>query len=360
LNRPSGFAVFVFGKPMNDRVQKIGTGYQVFIAWETFQRRQISMAPYLGFEPFFLPLERRAGKLRKLFIYLGHAWRTLEILISARPDVVWVQLPQVPLLWVALLYRRLVNCRSWVVADCHNKMFRPPWSKFPFGIRLLPHCNLVLVHNDDVFDVALSMGIPRRCLEVVEDPPAVIGSVTGPLLLKDIPRPWFVFPASFAEDEPLGELLAAAGAVPDVSFIVTGNVRDCRETGIVRSAPTNVHFAGFLSKDEFDGLISGCDAIVALTRFDGIQLSVCGEAVGAAKPMLISDTKTLRRLFPKGTVFVRSDDPAAIAAGVKQLLARLPELRETAQAQRQEISARWMTQRGMRLMELLSTALCER
>ncbi|RNC73209.1 MAG: glycosyltransferase [Desulfuromonadales bacterium] len=331
---------------------------QLYVAWIEFQRRQISMAPHCGFELLFLPVERRVGKLRKLLTYLHNAWKTLEALRAMRVDAVWVQLPQVPLLWVALFYRRFFNQRATVIADCHNKMFRPPWSRFPLGISLLSRCDLVLVHNDDVLEAAVSLGVPRDCLEVVEDPPASFGTTPAQCgSFKEIPRPWLVFPASFAEDEPLRELLAAAAAVPDQSFIITGNVRNCREPELVAGAPANVHFVGFLSREEFDGLITGCDAVVALTRFDGIQLSVCGEAVGAGKPMLISDTSTLRRLFPAGGVFVRPDSPDDIASGARELMARLSELREAALEQRQELTARWFQTRGKQMLELVSAPL---
>jgi spore maturation protein CgeB len=115
-----------------------------------------------------------------------------------------------------------------------------------------------------------------------------------------------------------------------------------------------------LSTHEFNSLIASCDVVVAFTRFEGIQMSVCGEAVGAGKPMLISDTTTLRRMFPAGSVFVPSDNPSEIALGAKQLLARLPELREAARAQQREILAQWTEQRRQNLMDAVSNSLNEK
>ena len=326
---------------------------QIFVAWTTFQRRQVSMAPHCGFEILFLPVERRTGFLNKAFQYLRNAVRTLQALLNMRPDVVWVQLPQVPLLWVALLYRCLFRRNAILVADCHNKMFRAPWSRFPLGISLLSHCNLVLVHNDDVLEAALTLGVPRERLSVVEDPPASFNTPGTCELFNEIPRPWLVFPSSFGEDEPLRELLQAAAAVSEMSFLITGNTRNCREPELLTNKPGNVHFVGFLSNEDFDNLITSCDAVVALTRFDGIQLSVCGEAVGAGKPMLVADTSTLRRLFPAGSVFVKPDDASEIASGARQLVAHLPELREAVLAQKQEITTKWFEHRGSGLMRMV-------
>lgn len=328
---------------------------QLYVAWTTFQRRQVSMAPHCGFELLFLPVERRSGIAAKAMQYLRNGWRTLQALREARADAVWIQLPQVPLMWVALFYRAFFNRRATVIADCHNKMFRAPWSRFPLGVKWLRRCDIVLVHNDDVLEQALALGVPRESLSVVEDPPASFAGRRDSRALHDIPRPWLVFPASFAEDEPMKELLEAAAAVPDLSFLITGNQRNCRDQRLISEAPGNVHFMGFLSREDFDALITTCDAVVALTRFDGIQLSVCGEAVGAGKPMLIADTSTLRRLFPAGSVFVKPDDASAIASGAKQLIAGLPQLREAVLKQQNEITARWCETRGNLLMSQVFT-----
>jgi len=315
------------------------------------------MAPHCGFELIFLPGERSAGKLRKLLIYLINAWKTLQVLRVKRPDVVWIQLPQVPLMWVALFYRKLFNRRALVIADCHNKMFRPPWSKFPFGIRLLSRCNFVLVHNDEVYKDAIALGISPDVTMVIEDPPAFFDKAAQVSPDKDIARPLLVFPASFAEDEPIKELLEAAAMVPSASFVITGNVLDCREQALIVNAPENVSFVGFLDREAFDRLLLSCDAVIALTRFDGIQLSVCGEAVGAAKPMLISDTVTLRRLFPEGNIFVQSDSAQAIAAGVHRLLGSLQSLSEKATTANFRLTNWWIEQRGQPLMRNIHTEL---
>jgi len=326
---------------------------QIFVAWTTFQRRQVSMAPHCGFELLFLPVKRSTGIFAKGAQYLRNGWQTLLTLREKRPDVVWIQLPQVPLLWVALAYRLLANRRATIVADCHNKMFRRPWSAFPLGVRQLRRCDVVLVHNDDVLGQALALGVPRKKLSVVEDPAASYGEPKPCTLFPEIPRPWLVFPASFNEDEPLTELLQGAAQAPELSFLVTGNTRNCKDRSLIANAPKNVHFVGFLPTADFDSLITGCDAVVGLTRFDGIQLSVCGEAVGAGKPMLNSDTGTLRRLFSAGSVFVK-DDAAQIAAGAREVIARQSELAREVLAHREAMTATWLESRGKGLMETIA------
>jgi hypothetical protein len=293
---------------------------QLYFAWTEFQRRQVSMAQYCDFETIFMPVERRQTKVAKTFTYLRNGWDMLRVLRKQRPAVVWLQLPQVPLLWVALIYKWAFARQAIIIADCHNAMFRPPWSKVPLGLSMLSNCDVVLAHNPDVMESAVNLGVDRQRMMVVEDPPASFPVGAAPFALSiDLPRPWLVFPASFAADEPIAELLAAAGRTPDVAFLITGNVKNCRDPKLVAQAPDNVRFLGFLSRNDFEALIQACDAIIAFTRFDGIQLSVCGEAVGASKPMLTSDTVTLRRQYPTGTVFVNSADPDDIVEGIRRL-----------------------------------------
>lgn len=323
---------------------------QLYFAWTGFQRRQISLAPHFGFENVFMPVERRVSLLRKAFSYLKNTRLMFRRLRLSRPEVVWVQLPQVPLLWVVLFYRWFIDGKVKVIADCHNAMFRAPWNKIPFGVSLLSRCDVVLVHNDDVRRMALEAKLSDENLLVVEDPPASFGQVELLSFDLDMPRPWFVFPASFSPDEPISELIDAARKVSNVSVLITGNFNNCKNSGLIQDAPPNVRFMGFLSVSDFDALIVHCDAVIAFTRFDGIQLSVCGEAVGAGKPMLVSETTTLKRLFPKGSVFVDSSDAHSIANGIGYLTENSTYLSQEMRGFRDEITSAWIEERGKLLL----------
>jgi hypothetical protein len=324
----------------------------IYIAWAAFQRRQISMEPFCGFELVFLPVRRPVNRLRKAMAYLGNAWTTFSILRQRQPDVIWLQLPQVPLMWVALAYRFLVRRKPVLIADCHNAMFRPPWSEVPLGIALLSSCDIVVAHTDEMMEVAARLNIPEGKLMVVGDPPANFSANASAIPPIDLPRPWVVFPASFSEDEPIHELVAAARQTPDVSVLITGDYKNMDKLNLHETAPRNVQFLGLLPRAEFDSLLVNCDAIVAFTRLDGLQMSVCGEAIGSGKPMLISDTMTLRRLFPLGCVFVDSSNPQAIADGLRQLvMKRIPlegqaiELRLRMQADWSNVQVKKLTNR---------------
>ena len=90
------------------------------LAWTEFQRRQVAMAPLLGFECVFLRRKDTRALPFKGLDYLRLFWQTMLLLRRRRPTVLWLQLPPVPLLWAAVLHRKLFDPGMRIVADAHN------------------------------------------------------------------------------------------------------------------------------------------------------------------------------------------------------------------------------------------------
>lgn len=294
------------------------------IAWTTFQRRQVSMAQAAGFECVFLPIQAK-GKLSKAFGYLRGLVKTVVVLKRQRPPVVWVQLPQVPALWAALLYRALFCPAAKIVADCHNAQLRAPWSRFPLALWSLRRADVILVHNEAMFERARVIGWPMSKVHVLEDVPPVLSDVR-PIGLAtsqiEAPKPWVVFPGSFAADEPIAEVMEAARLAPDLTFIITGRPdRAARNGHDISQLPSNMRLPGFLSIEVFDDLLREADVVLGLTREEGIQLSVCNEALGFRRPLVTSDTAILRELFSAAAVMVLTSDPRSIADGCREAIA---------------------------------------
>jgi hypothetical protein len=300
----------------------------VHLAWTRFQRRQVSMSDSLGFEVKFFRLSFSIRWL-KPFEYLIKSVQTLVFLFQCKPEEIWIQVPPVPLLNVVLLYKFIRNGQVRVVGDCHNSMLRRPWSVWPGAIAALNRCDLVLVHNEAVVDTVCNLGVKRELVSVLEDAPATFG---GDVTFKGCVGARILFPASFSEDEPIDELIAAAKMASEITFSVTGNPERARGRFDLSKLPSNVELTGYLPLAEFERRLLEADVILALTRHEGIQLSVCNEAVGAAKPMVLSDTAILRRLFGAVAVMIDSSRPHEIACGCRDAIARAPELsRKTAE-----------------------------
>jgi glycosyltransferase involved in cell wall biosynthesis len=314
---------------------------QLFIAWVPFQRRQISMAPLLGFEPVFLPV-RQTLRLLRPFQYLAHARKTLSLLKTKRPKVIWVQLPQVPVLTVALHYKRRFDPSVRIIADCHNRILNRPWNIWP-GLRgQLNACDVVVVHNDAVIPKVAAMGIRHDILRLLEDPPAAIRSEVSSAV--SFPHPWMLFLASFNPDEPVQELFEAARLAPDIHFVIAGNPDQAKGRHSMENHPANVILPGYLSGTTLDAAIVSADAILALTKLDDAQLSSAGEAIGAGRPMVLSDTPVTRDLYYKGGVFVDTYSPASIVIGCRAVIEASKRLAAESLELRDERYARWRSQ----------------
>lgn len=309
-------------------------GPELHVAWTRFQRRQDSMVPITGFECIFFARSTKSGWRATALDYVNLARRTWRLLRERRPAVLWIQLPPVALLWVALAARRMLAPRMKLVADCHNAMFRPPWSRIPAGVGWLRRCDAVLVHNDSVLRDALALGVPAARLRVLEDVPphvrdldAASSAALPSALPETLPRPWILLPGSFSVDEPIAELAEAARLMPGATFIITGRTeRAARHGHDLSTLPSNVVTPGYLDRDSFDALMRTADLVLGLTRFEGVQLSVCNEAIGFGKPMVVSDTQVLRSLFSSACEMTPDHSPAALVGAIQRALAAREDL----------------------------------
>ncbi|HEY9657111.1 MAG TPA: hypothetical protein V6C65_01510 [Allocoleopsis sp.] len=313
---------------------------QVFVAWVPFQRRSVSMQSYFGYELRFLSFAFKNRLLRPLE-YLIKGWQTLALLIDRQPQVVWVQLPPTPLLHLAFAYKALLNQKLSIIADCHNATFRRPWISLPGTVALLNRCDLVIVHNDAVQEQALSLGLNPQRLAVLLDPPAQV-EATPEQPQASFPHPWVLCPCSFNRDEPIQEILEAARLAPEITFVLTGNPARAQGIHDLSHIPENLKLAGFLPTATFNQFLCNTDAILGLTKLDGIQLSVANEAVGVGKPMVISHTQTLKQLFYKGAIYVDPMNAQSIAQGCKDVLVQKQALTEQIIDLQKERSQQWI------------------
>ena len=326
----------------------VTAGHAVHVAWADFQRRQVSIAEMVGMECLFLPpCYAGRNRLAQAWNYLRLFARTVGALRSRRPVVVWIQLPQVPLLWAALLYRVLFNPAVKLVADCHNGMFRPPWSKVPMGLSWLARCDLIVVHNPDMLQAALAAGLPAVRTLVLEDVPPwrrAAPSDSPPDIFAAKPKPWVLYPGSLKGDEPVPEMLLAAEALGDGVVVLTGPQANAHKYGHdISRLPSNVVMPGFLPVEQFDELLAHADVVLALTRLEGVQLSVCNEALGFAKPMVVSDTMLLRTMFGAAAVLVDSNDFQAIAQGIREAWNHRVDLAQSASKLARQRRDDWLT-----------------
>lgn len=274
---------------------------QLYVAWTRYQRRAESMKDFFNYSVAYMPGPKtRKSPLRLLVSYFGRAWRLLKATVTLQPEVLWIQAPPNFVIHLAWLSRLLSGGRMKLVADLHNAALARPWIQVPLTRRLLNTFDVILVHNEHVRLAALKAGLNPKVLAVLEDrvprfevrPPS---TETG--------RPTVVMPCSFHADEPIEAVLATAKALPQVDFLITGDRAKAERLGYLKSAPENAIFTGFVATPAFNTLILDSFAVLCLTTRDGIQLSAASEALGAGKPMILSDTPLLRSLFGPAALF---------------------------------------------------------
>ena len=122
---------------------------------------------------------------------------------------------------------------------------------------------------------------------------------------------------SFNADEPVREILESAALVPDVAFLVTGDVFG-RDVAIPSPPPANVTFTGFLSTAEYGQLLQTASVVMSLTTRDHTMLRGAYEAIYQGTPVIVSDWPILRAAFDEGAAHVRND-AEGIVEGIRTM-----------------------------------------
>jgi glycosyltransferase involved in cell wall biosynthesis len=308
-----------------------------FISWSEDDGRTHEIAAALGGEArSFYDLGIVARPLVPIR-YVLSSLRTAAYLVSRRPQAIIVTNPPILPPLLALAYSKFA--RVPVLLDSHPSSFSVDG---PLVHRLAPlhawvarRAATTLVTVDELAAVVRGWG--ARADIVHEAPPE--WTVRAASLPAGRMRALYI--GRFAGDEPTEEVLAAARSVPDMDIYVMGDVRKCALT-LRSSAPENVTFTGFLRGEDYRRAIEDADVLVVLTnRLDAVNRAAY-EAVYAGRPLIVTGTPPMRRLFPFA-VHVRNDADG-IAAGLRTAAERHTEL-VTAAGQALALQAeRWQRQ----------------
>jgi len=267
----------------------------IFIVWRIFQRRTESLAREFSLEAryYYRPWEEKS-KFHKALSYIFKTFDTVADLIKDKPAVVFVQLPPVPVLYIAATYCRLTG--SKLVADCHNAMIYSRWLRWPLAKSLLRRADVALVHNKDVEVYAKRFNIETTTLR---DPLPVLDSPAHSDLLERLGignNPYIIVPWSFAPDEPIHELIQAATELPGIIFVMTWFAEKL-PPDVRNSLPPNLVLSGYLDDEDFNTLFSESTAALVLTAGGGTQPSPASEPIVLDIPLIVSDLNTTRQLY---------------------------------------------------------------
>ncbi|HWQ14629.1 MAG TPA: glycosyltransferase [Roseiflexaceae bacterium] len=304
----------------------------LFVAWAPYGRRSELLAAELGARMYFIHNLKYKVPIYAPLKYVPQSVRTLRVLLSERPRVVFVQNPPFVCGLVVWLYCLLSGARF--VLDHHTDAFARRWAwARPVQTFLARRALTNLVTGSHWAETVRSWGarafiLPDPFVTLPEGEPFAV-------------RPGFnvVFINTFAADEPTDAVVQAAARCPDVHFYITGNTAR-RPASYFANLPANVTFTGFLPDAQYFGLLRAAQAVMALTTRDfTLQGGGC-EAVSLGKPLITSDWPFLRELFARGAVYVENTSDG-ICAGVGVMRQRHQELEREVLAFRQERRREW-------------------
>ncbi len=311
-----------------------GLSRVVAITWID-HRRTREICTFLGIELHVLTTPFRG--LRR---YLQLIPVTTLLLRRLRPRVVLIQSPSIVLALLMILLRRLLRVK--VVLDAHNEAVEPFINPSAL-VRWLTHWMLgrasgVVVTNRFLAEVvSIHHGRPVVVPDRIPDPPfPAVRAPAEPSSFK------VTIVATFAADEPMQEILAAAAQVaPGFEFSITGDATRL-SSSVRREAPPNVTFTGFLAEDDFWSLLRCSDLVMDLTLIDNCLVCGAYEALAVGTPLLLSNNAASVDLFGAAACFTRNDC-ASIVSSLHDARERVDALRQGVIATRRRLNGSWPT-----------------
>lgn len=286
--------------------------------------------------PLCVITSQRKGAAKRV----DEAWQTLKLLWRHKPQVLFVQNPSFGCTALAVLVRPLFG--FFLVVDAHNEGVRPHYihpgafDRWLTRRFLLPKPDVTIVTNEALArDVVAAGGRPLvlpDCLPALPalQPVARSGGAGDVAVI-----------ATFAPDEPIKEILAAAATMPEVRFAFTGNAAKFAALGL--APPPNVRLTGFLPEHEYWELLARTDVICDLTLMD--DCLVCGayEGLVMGKAMVLSNNPPTRDLFGAAAVLANNDTDG-IARALRSALEQRDSLETRAREARETFRAKWQKQ----------------
>jgi glycosyltransferase involved in cell wall biosynthesis len=321
---------------------------KIWITWEV-QRRSFELAKILGAKIYVL-LE--PDVLQGLLRYTYLSIKTMLVVIKENPNIIFVQNPSMVLASLLSIFRRLFGYK--LVVDRHsNFKFHTiqskeiKWKIFHILSRYtIRKADLTIVTNEYLCDVVHKWG-GRGFILQDKLPELILGEKIKLDGKKNI-----VFISTFSKDEPIAEVIDAAKMLnKDWILYITGKYDNYEKKYLFHNLPPNIRLTNFLSEKDYQSLLVSADLLVVLTK--GNYILNCGayEAVTLLKPVVLSDTETIKDYFKQGVVFSKCDSPSIANAITKGIMDN-DSLRKDISILKEELSRDWGKRFG-RLLEII-------
>jgi glycosyltransferase involved in cell wall biosynthesis len=278
----------------------------IFLAWSDYHRRNEVLAPLLGAEIVYIP-NRFKGRWMRPLDYVVKFFKTCTLIMRERPRILFLQFPAI---FIAL--------PAWFlkvpyVVDAHNSTWQSFWHRVPMSRLLLRKAKMVIVHNDEILEIAREQD-PNCNYIIVNDPISEI--------VHDVERTpnKFMLICSFAADEPIAEIMDVIRAMGGkYTFVIPGSLH--RIPGHILDelrSLSHVFLTGFLSQEDYERQLCSCACAVVLTTREGCQPCGACEALASNTPLIVSKTNLIENLFGEWAILV-DNSAESIILGIKSI-----------------------------------------
>lgn len=303
----------------------------ICLVWGPFGHRADELAQAVGAERVNVTLlygPRYFAPLRYLFLF----FRTLALLFSRTPDVVYAQNPPVFCPLTSLLYCKATGRR--LVVDHHSlwsvkTLGGPVGAVLAFLERFVSNAAYANSAPHDVWADRLR-GMGARRVVVVHDhvdpnPYKRDAQVRG----RYSPR----LPLAIASHggHPLERLeseVSAAAASGAFTLLVTGPPAKLAPRIAALSLPQNVKYLGMLPMEEYLRLKASCDFALNITDEPFTLSHVIFEYLASSLPVVSSRQEVVEAVFGDSLLYADSSDPREVAVKADMLARDSKVLRE--------------------------------
>jgi hypothetical protein len=313
----------------------------MWIAWEK-HRRTIELCKYIGITPNIL--ESNFNRAIKHPVYI---LKTILLINKNKPKILFVQNPSIILAFLACLLRNIYSYK--LIVDAHNASIIPEGlilSKFYFLYNYVQkEADMTILTNNKLAEIVNNNGgNPFVLQDKIPEP--------SNLKIKELKGKYnLIYICTFEKDEPYEEVILAAKKLSsDIIIYITGNFRKCNFQ-IVKLAPENIIFTGFLSDKDYWDILYSADFILDLTKRDNCLVCGAYESVSVERPMILSDTEALRSYFSKGAIFT-DNSAESICSSITYGISKQNELKREIKEIKNQLLSNW-NQKGGELLEIV-------
>jgi glycosyltransferase involved in cell wall biosynthesis len=292
------------------------TKKNIWITWEKHRRtRELAKS-------FCLPLFEFRSSMPRLIRYFVLTVKSILVILHEKPSILIIQCPSMVLFALTVLLKPFAKYK--LICDAHNAGVYPDAKVlksliFVYAF-LHKHTDVTIVTNEILAEkIHKYEGVPY----ILPDKLPILKNCNK---IEQFQEKNIAFICTFAYDEPYKQVIEAFRFIySDVTLHVTGDFRKAKIEAL-EDAPKNVTFKGYLSDRDYEDLLYSCDCIIDLTRRKDCMVCGAYEGVSLCKPLILSDTKVLRKYFNKGVVFT-DNTVSGIVNAINELLQNINSYR---------------------------------